>query len=69
MNGILTKGAKGFQSSWSETDLDLLRVYYGNVSVSWLCGKLKKTKASVTVKAFRLGLTRPREIDLFAPNL
>jgi hypothetical protein len=69
MSGILEKGAKGFQSSWSETDLDLLRVYYGNVSVSWLCGKLNKTKASVTVKAFRLGLTRPREIDLFAPNL
>jgi hypothetical protein len=68
MNGILEKGVKGFQSSWSESELDILRVYYGEVSVSWLCGKLKKTKASVTVKAYRLGLTRPREIDLFAPN-
>ena len=69
MNGIAKIGKKGFQSAWSAQDLDKLHVYYGSVSVAWLCSELKKTKASVTIKAYRLGLTRPREIDLFESNI
>jgi hypothetical protein len=68
MSGLTFQGKKGFQSSWSSQDLDTLHVYYGHVSVSWLCGRLKKSKASVTIKAYRLGLTKPREIDLFESN-
>lgn len=69
MNEINKKDKKYFKKTWSDNDVEKLIASYGKVSVSSLCSELKKSKCSVTVKAFRLGLTKPREIDLFKSNL